>query len=137
MTRLIRKLFKEKIMNKEQWFLIENEIDYKKAIRRYEQLREAKRGTSDHKEKMLLVHLINKYENAKWPSFEMDPVEIIKIRMEEFGYKPSDLAREYGDKGTISKVLNYKQPLSLNMIRLFNKMLRIPTDLLTKEYKLS
>lgn len=124
-------------MNKEQWFLIENEIDYKKAIRRYEQLREAKRGTSDHKEKMLLVHLINKYENAKWPSFEMDPVEIIKIRMEEFGYKPSDLAREYGDKGTISKVLNYKQPLSLNMIRLFNKMLRIPTDLLTKEYKLS
>ncbi len=124
-------------MNKEQWFLIENEIDYKKAIHRYEQLREAKRGTSDHKEKMLLVHLINKYENAKWPSFEMDPVEIIKIRMEEFGYKPSDLAREYGDKGTISKVLNYKQPLSLNMIRLFNKMLRIPTDLLTKEYKLS
>jgi HTH-type transcriptional regulator / antitoxin HigA len=67
----------------------------------------------------------------------MDPVEIIKIRMEEFGYKPADLAKEYGDKGTISKVLNYKQPLSLNMIRLFHKMLRIPTDLLTKEYKLS
>ena len=65
------------------------------------------------------------------------PVEIIKIRMEEFGYKSADLAGEYGDKGTISKVLNYKQPLSLNKIRLFNKMLRIPTDLLTREYKLS
>jgi HTH-type transcriptional regulator/antitoxin HigA len=124
-------------MKTEQWFLIENETDYKKATRRYEQLREAKKGTPDHKEKMLLVHLINKYENTKWPFFEMDPVEIIKIRMKEFGYKPADLAREYGDKGTISKVLNYKQPLSLNMIRLFNKMLRIPTDLLTKEYKLS
>ena len=124
-------------MKTEQWFLIENETDYKKAIHRYEQLREVQKGTSDHKEKMLLAHLINKYENAKWPSFEMDPVEIIKIRMEEFGYKSADLAREYGDKGTISKVLNYKQPLSLNMIRLFNKILRIPTDLLTKEYKLS
>jgi HTH-type transcriptional regulator/antitoxin HigA len=124
-------------MSAKQWFLIENEVDYKKAIHRYEQLREAKRGTLDHKEKMLLVHLINKYEQTKWPVFEMDPVEIIKIRMEEFGYKPSDLAREYGDKGTISKVLNYKQPLSLNMIRLFNKMLRIPVDLLTKEYNLS
>lgn len=124
-------------MKTEQWFLIENETDYKKAIHRYEQLHKAKKGTSDHKEKMLLVHLINKYENTRWPAFEMDPVEIIKIRMEEFGYKPADLAREYGDKGTISKVLNYKQPLSLHMIRLFNKMLRIPTDLLTKEYKLS
>jgi HTH-type transcriptional regulator/antitoxin HigA len=137
MIKLILNLFKYKKMKTEQWFLIENETDYKKAIRRYEQLREAKKGTSDHKEKMLLVHLINKYENDKWPAFEMDPVEIIKIRMEEFGYKSADLAREYGDKGTISKVLNYKQPLSLNMIRLFNKMLRIPTDLLTKEYKLS
>ena len=124
-------------MNKEQWFLIENKIDYKKAIDRYEQIRNAKDETSDHKEKMLLVHLINQYENSKWPDIEMDPIEIIKIRMEEFGYKSVDLAKEYGDKGTISKVLNYKQPLSLNMIRLFNKMLRIPTDLLTKEYELS
>ena len=124
-------------MKKEQWFLIENETNYKKAINRYEQIRNAKGGTSDHKEKMLLVHLINQYENSKWPHIEMDPIEIIKIRMEEFGYKSVDLAKEYGDKGTISKVLNYKQPLSLNMIRLFNKMLRIPTDLLTNEYELS
>ncbi len=121
----------------QQWFLIENDKDYRKAVNRYEQIRDSKRGSEEHKEKMLLVHLINKYENTKWPAFEMDPVEIIKIRMEEFGYKPADLAKEYGDKGTISKVLNYKQPLSLNMIRLFHKMLRIPTDLLTKEYNLS
>ena len=124
-------------MKIEQWFLIEDETGYQKAILRYEQIRNSKKGTSDHKEKLLLVHLINQYENSKWPHIEMDPIEIIKIRMEEFGYKSVDLAREYGDKGTISRVLNYKQPLSLNMIRLFNKMLRIPTDLLTKEYELS
>ena len=117
--------------------MIENETDYQNAIFCYEQIREVEEGTHDHKEKMLLVYLINQYENSIWPSINMDPIEIIKIRMEEFGYKSVDLAKEYGDKGTISKVLNYKQPLSLNMIRLFNKMLRIPTDLLTKEYKLS
>jgi hypothetical protein len=46
-------------------------LDYKKAFHRYEQLRKAKKITSDHKEKMLLVHLLNKYkyENAKWPAF--------------------------------------------------------------------
>jgi hypothetical protein len=57
---------------------------------------------------------------------------MIKIRMEDFGYKPADLAAAYGDKGTISKVLNYKQPLSLKMIRLFSKKLRIPADALIK-----
>ena len=124
-------------MPKQQWFLIENEASYKKAVARYEQLRESAKGTSEHKEKMLLAYLMNKYQESRWPVSDIDPVEIIKIRMEEFGYKPADIAREYGDKGTISKVLNYKQPLSLKMIRLFNKILRIPTDLLTKEYNLS
>ena len=124
-------------MPAQQWFLIENEASYKKAVARYEQLRESAKGTSEHKEKMLLAYLMNKYQETKWPVSDIDPVEIIKIRMEEFGYKPADIAREYGDKGTISKVLNYKQPLSLKMIRLFNRTLRIPTDLLTKEYKLS
>ena len=119
-----------------QWFLIENETDYKKAVNRFEEIREAKKGTEEHKEMLLIAHLINKYEEERWDMPEVDPVEFIKIRMEDFGYKPADLAKEYGDKGTVSKVLNYKQPLSLNMIRLFSKMLRIPADALTKEYKL-
>jgi HTH-type transcriptional regulator/antitoxin HigA len=119
-----------------QWFIIENENEYKNAVNRYEEIREAQKGTEDHKEKLLLAFLINQYEEKQWDLGEIDPIELIKIRMEEFGYKPVDLANEYGDKGTVSKVLNYKQPLSLNMIRLFSKMLRIPADALTKEYKL-
>ncbi len=72
----------------------------------------------------------------KWTLPDVDPVELIKIRMEEFDFKPIDLANEYGDKGTVSKVLNYKQPLSLNMIRIFSKLLHIPADILSKEYRL-
>jgi len=119
-----------------QWFLIETEEDYNEAIKRYEEVREAKKGTPEHKEKLLLAFLINQYEEKQWSLPDVDPIEMIKIRMEDFGYKPADLAREYGDKGTVSKVLNYKQPLSLNMIRIFSKLLRIPSDALTKEYKL-
>jgi len=119
-----------------QWFIIENENEYKNAVNRYEEIREAQKGTEDHKEKLLLAFLINQYEEKQWDLGEVDPIELIKIRMEEFGYKPIDLAKEYGDKGTVSKVLNYKQPLSLTMIRLFSKMLRIPADALTKEYKI-
>ena len=121
---------------KPQWFLIETEEEYNAVTARYEEVKYAKKGTDEHREKMLLVHLIVEYENSLWDFPEVDPIEMIKIRMEDFGYKPSDLATVYGDKGTISKVLNYKQALSLTMIRKFSEFLRLPVNSLTKEYKL-
>jgi len=120
----------------QQWFLIETKAEYQKATDRYEEIKEARKGSEEHKEKMLLVLLISQYEQKQWSLPEVDPIEMIKIRMEDFGYTASDLAKEYGDKGTVSKVLNYKQALSLTMIRKFSKLLRIPADALTKEYKL-
>jgi HTH-type transcriptional regulator / antitoxin HigA len=124
-------------MTNTQWFLIENDKDYQKATQRFEIVREAAKGSPEHKEKLLLAFLINQYEEKLWDIPELDPVELIKVRMEDFGYKPIDLANEYGDKGTISKVLNYKQPLSLTMIRKFSKMLKLPSEALIKEYQLS
>lgn len=59
---------------------------------------------------MLLVHLISEYEKGFRLDVEVDPVEVIKIRMEDFGYKPADLAQVYGDKGTVSKVLITNRP---------------------------
>ena len=118
-----------------QWFLIETEQEYNEAIARYEQVKNATAG-AEHKEKLLLVHLIENYENGLWDLPDVNPVEMIKIRMDDFGYKAADLATVYGDKGTISKVLNYKQHLSLNMIRKFSEFLRLPASELVKEYKL-
>ncbi|MCZ4225003.1 helix-turn-helix domain-containing protein [Pedobacter rhodius] len=124
-------------MNKvTQWFLLESEKDYKLATTRYEEIKHAQKGSPEHKEKMLLVHLISEYENKEWDLPVVDPIEIIKIRMEEFGLKPSDLAKEYGNKGNLSKVLNYKRALSITMIRQFSAILRIPTDMLIQEYAL-
>ena len=121
---------------KNSWFLLENETDYEKASERFQQVKYAKKNSADHKEKMLLAFLIDDYGKKHYSLGEIDPIEFIKIRMEDFGYKPADLAREYGDKGTVSKVLNYKQALSLTMIRKFSKILHIPIDALTKEYEL-
>jgi HTH-type transcriptional regulator/antitoxin HigA len=119
-----------------QWFPIETEQEYKEASRRIEEIYDVKKDSPHFKEMLLLAILISEYEKKHFSLPEVDPIEMIKIRMEDFGYTASDLAKEYGDKGTISKVLNYKQPLSLNMIRIFSKMLRIPADALTKEYKI-
>jgi HTH-type transcriptional regulator/antitoxin HigA len=119
-----------------QWFLIETEQEYNAATARYEEIKRIPKGSAEHKEKLLLVHLISEYEKSIVDLPEVDPVELIKIRMEDFGYKSADLAKEYGDKGTISKVLSYKQALSLTMIRKFSEMLRIPAESLIKPYNL-
>jgi HTH-type transcriptional regulator/antitoxin HigA len=121
---------------KPQWFLIDSEQEYNAAINRYEEVKYAVKGTEEHKEKMLLAHLIAEYEKSISDLPEVDPVELIKIRLDDFGFKPADLATVYGDKGTISKVLNYKQALSLTMIRKFSQFLKLPADSLIKEYEL-
>jgi len=121
---------------KAQWFLIDSEQEYNNATARYEQVKYAAKNTEQHKEKLLLVHLISEYEKSVVNLPEVDPVELIKIRLDDFGYKPADLATVYGDKGTISKVLNYKQALSLTMIRKFSQFLKLPVDSLIKEYEL-
>lgn len=69
------------------WFLIETEQEYNLAITRYEEIKAASTGSPEHKEKLLLAHLISEYENNESELPDVDPVEMIKIRMENFGYK--------------------------------------------------
>ncbi len=125
-------------MTNQQWFIIESETDYEAAMARYQEIKYAEPGSIEHKEKRLLVRLISDYEqklvDEQLP--DADPVELIKIRMEDFGYKPADLARAYGDDSTVSKVLHYKQALSLTMIRKFSELLRLPVESLIKPYAL-
>lgn len=125
-----------KAIKNNNWFLLESEADFEAASERYEQLKDAEKGSEAHKEKMLLVHLIAQCEKKLWDLPEVDPVEMIKIRMADFGYNAATLAKAYGDRGTISKVLNYKQSLSLTMIRKFSQLLKIPAEWLIKEYPL-
>lgn len=119
-----------------EWFLIDTEQEYEKALARYQEIKYVTPNSNEHKEKLLLAHLIADYEEKTSELPQVDPIELIKIRMEDFGYKAVDLANEYGDKGSVSKVLNYKQALSLTMIRKFSKLLHIPADALIMEYKL-
>jgi HTH-type transcriptional regulator/antitoxin HigA len=121
------------------WYHIETEEEYQKAMSRFQEIKYAKKGTLAYREAMLLITIISVYEKKHYSLdslTKVDPIEFIKIRMEDFGYKAADLAKEYGDKGTVSKVLNYKQALSLTMIRKFSKILQIPVEALIKEYEL-
>ena len=119
----------------QQWNILKTSKDREAAMKRFQEISDVNKDSPDHNEKLLLAFLLNQYDEERWSIPDPDPIEMIKVRMEDFGYTATDLAKVYGDKGTVSKVLNYKQPLSLTMIRKFSKLLRIPADLLARPYK--
>jgi HTH-type transcriptional regulator/antitoxin HigA len=114
--------------------VIKTSKEYDQALKRLEQIFDAKQGTVEGDELELLSLLIDNYEKEHFPIDLPDPIEAIKFRMEQLGYNTSDLARVLGFRSRVSEVLNKKRKLSLSMIRRLNKDLHIPTDVLIQEY---
>jgi HTH-type transcriptional regulator/antitoxin HigA len=80
----------------------------------------------------ILVLLIEKYEEKAWEISEPDPIEAIKVRMEEMQLKQKDLIPFIGNKSKVSEVLNRKVGLSLNMIYNLAKGLHLPLEVLVQ-----
>ncbi|MBY0433195.1 MAG: transcriptional regulator [Cyclobacteriaceae bacterium] len=120
-----------------RWLLLESKKDYEAALTRVDQLLDMNpdKKTSEGKELKLLLLLIEQYEDEHFPIDIPDPVDAIKVRMEDLGFTPADLVPAIGDKGTVSKVLARKVSLSLRMIRNLSTLLHLPAEILIKEAK--
>ena|SRR5690606_35264731 len=120
------------------WSILETKKEYAAALKRIEELMDIDPAPRSHegKELRLLLYLVEKYEDEQYPMGFPDPIEAIKIRMQDLGLEAKDLIPAIGDKGTVSKVLNRKLPLSLRMIRNLSKQLQLPADILIQEIKL-
>ncbi len=77
---------------------IKTEADYQAALARMEVLFDAQIGTPESDEADILALLIDDYENKHYPIEAPDPIEAIKIRMEEINLKQVDLVIEIGGK---------------------------------------
>ena len=117
-----------------EWKVIKTEKDYQKALKRLEIIFDSKKGSREGDELELLGLLLDNYEKDKFPIDLPDPIEAIKFRMEQLGYKQKDLAEVMGLKSRVSEVLNRKRKLTLDMIRKLNEVLGIPTAILVKDY---
>ena len=115
--------------------LIKTEKDYNKALDRLELIFDAEPDTPEGDEAYILGILIETYEKKHFPIEAPDPIEAIKFRMEQMGMEPKDLIPLVGSKSLVSRLLNKKRPLSLDVIRLLIKRLKLPTDVLIKEYE--
>lgn len=113
---------------------IKTKKDYQDALARLEIIFDSKKGSADGDELEILGILIEKYEDAHFPIGFPDPIEAIKFRMEQMGYNQDDLAKVIGLKSRASELLNKKRKLTLEMIRLINQSLKIPTEVLIQAY---
>lgn len=115
---------------------IKTEADYQQALKRLEVIFDAKIGTLESDEADILGVLIDEFENKYYPIEAPDPIEAIKIRMEEMHLKQVDLINEIGGKSRVSEILNRKRKLTLDMIRNLASKLNLSAGLLISDYKL-
>jgi HTH-type transcriptional regulator / antitoxin HigA len=117
--------------------LIKTESEYKIALNRFEILFDAKIGTSEGNEAEILALIIDEYENKKYPISTPDPIEAIKIRMEEMGLKRIDLIDAIGGESRVSAILNKRRKLTVEMIRNLTIKLNLSPKVLINDYPLN
>jgi HTH-type transcriptional regulator/antitoxin HigA len=126
--------FKNNIMNVKP---IKSDKDYRNALERLEVIFDAPIDTKEGDEAEILSLVIENYENERYPIEAPDPIEAIKIRMEELNMRQKDLVGIIGGKSRVSEVLNRKKRLTVDMIRELERILQISASVLVNNYKLA
>jgi len=116
---------------------IKTEADYRGSLKRLEMLFDAAIGTPESDEADVLGLMIDEYEKKHYPIEVPDPIEAIKIRMEEMHLKQVDLVDAIGGKSRVSEILNRKRKLTVDMIRNLNRRLNLSPGLLINDYQLT
>ena len=116
---------------------IKSEQDFQNALKRLEVIFDSPVGTSESDEADVLGLIIDEYERKYYPIETPDPIEAIKIRMEEMQLRQVDLVNEIGGKNRVSEILNRKRKLTVDMIRKLTTRLNLSPGLLINDYQLS
>jgi HTH-type transcriptional regulator/antitoxin HigA len=89
-----------------------------------------KSNTPQGEKLQVALLLIKQYEDANYPIPLPDPIDAIKVKMNELGLKNKDLIGKIGSKGYVSSLLNKKKPLTLELAKMFHQELNIPAEVL-------
>jgi HTH-type transcriptional regulator/antitoxin HigA len=108
---------------------IKSEQDYRIALKRLEEIFDARIGTAESDEADVIGLLIDEYEKKHYPIEAPDPIE-------EMHLKQVDLVKEIGGKNRVSEILNRKRKLTVEMIRNLTTKLNLSAGLLINDYQL-
>ncbi|MDT0645688.1 transcriptional regulator [Zunongwangia sp. F260] len=115
---------------------IKSQEDYEHSLIRMEEIFDASPNSEEGDEAEILSLLIENYENKYHPVEAPDPIEAIKIRMEEMNLKQKDLIGILGGKSRVSEILNKRKRLTVDMIRELENKLNISASVLVGNYQL-
>ena len=111
---------------------IRSDTAYQTALSRISELMGADPGSDQARELDILADLVELYERRHFPMGDLDPVDAIKLRMEERDLSPRDLVPFIGSAARVSEVLGRKRPLTLPMARALHKHLGVRADILLR-----
>lgn len=87
-------------------------------------------NTTEGDNLQIALLLIKQFEDENYPIQTPDPIDAIKLKMEEKGLKNKDFVGKIGSKGYISALLNKKKPLTIDIAKFFHRELGIPAEIL-------
>jgi HTH-type transcriptional regulator/antitoxin HigA len=111
------------------WKVIKTKAEYNKALKRTMAIFQAEPGTSESDELELLLVLVKDYEDKHIVLPEADPIDAIKLKMEERGLKAKDLVPLIGSKGHVSSILSGRRELTLKMAQKLKVYFQLPADI--------
>ena len=108
--------------------VLKTESEYLVALKRTIEIFHAEEGTPESDELELLLLLVSDYESKNIKLPELNPIEVIKLKMEEQGLKSKDLESIIGSKGHVSSILSGRRELTLKMAQKLVRFFHLPAD---------
>ncbi|OGA18874.1 MAG: DNA-binding protein [Betaproteobacteria bacterium RIFCSPLOWO2_02_FULL_66_14] len=110
--------------------------DHAAALKQAEALWDAREGTPEADRLAVLVMLIENYEREHFPIPDPDPIQFLEHVIEARGIARKDLEPYIGSRARVAEVMNRVRPLTLEMIRRLSSGLKLPAEVLVRDYRL-
>jgi len=115
---------------------IRSKREHAAALKEIEALWNAAEGTPEVDRLTVLVLLVESYEREHFPIPAPDPIDLLQHVMEARGLSRKDLEPYIGSRARVAEVLNRVRPLTIEMIRRLCSGLKLPADILIRNYKI-
>lgn len=117
---------------------IRTETDYEAALAEIDRLFDAKPNTREDERLEVLITLVEAYEDEHYPMGETaDPISMIEHVVESQGLTRKDLEPYLGPRQRVWEIMERRRKLTLPMIRRLEAGLKIPAEVLIRDYELA
>lgn len=103
--------------------------DYNQASLRLIEIFHAAPNAPEGDELELLMALVKDYDDKNYQLPELDPLDVIKSKMQDMGIRAKDLESIIGSKGHVSAILSSKRDITLKMARKLKDFFSLPADI--------